>query len=149
MNVITTIPHTDSISAATVPIDEYFTLSEFFRAPGLRYDHNEDLSYGFGPKQNQKSVESADEEEKNGNQKKLSSHDDEDNGDVIEPLIKNTTDASKSNEDRKDGEQWAQFPYMNAEHYGHRLCSSIELKLFEKELKDPKQSSVCCNKCCC
>jgi hypothetical protein len=149
MNVITTIAHTDSIPEAILSIAAYYTLSEFFRAPGLRYDHNEDLSYGFGTKQHQKSVESADKEEKNGNQKKLLSHDEEDNCDVSKPLITNTTNASKSNEDPINGEEWAQFPYMNAEHYGHRLCSSIELKLFKYEFKNTKQSSVCCNKCCC
>ncbi|CAF0712112.1 unnamed protein product [Adineta steineri] len=115
----TTTTNTISTPEPSVSITGYFTLSAFFRAPGLRYDHQENLRYGFGPKQEQKSKKSVDEEEKNGNRKVSTS----------QPLTTNDAITAKQNEDSKDGEQWAGFPYMNTEHYGYRLCSLQELKI--------------------
>ncbi|CAF0737319.1 unnamed protein product [Adineta steineri] len=128
---ITTTTNTTSTPEPSVSITEYFTLSEFFRAPGLRYDRQENLNYGFGLKQERESKESADEEEKNGNLKVVTS----------QPITTVGANATKQNEDPKDGEQWAECSYMKTEHYGYRLCSSQELNFIKYEWQN--------RKCCC
>ncbi|CAF0715323.1 unnamed protein product [Adineta steineri] len=127
----TTTTNTTSTPEPSVSITEYFTLSEFFRAPGLRYDRQENLNYGFGLKQERESKESADEEEKNGNLKVVTS----------QPITTVGANATKQNEDPKDGEQWAECSYMKTEHYGYRLCSSQELNFIKYEWQN--------RKCCC
>ncbi|CAF0729670.1 unnamed protein product [Adineta steineri] len=128
----TTTHHADPIPEPNISITGYFTLSEFFRAPGLRYDHQENLRYGFGPKEDQQFMESPDNKGKNDNQKVSTS----------QPLTTNDAIAAKQNEDSKDGEQWAEYSYMKAEHYGYRLCSIQELKVLKYEPLNPYRSVI-------
>jgi hypothetical protein len=149
--VITTTqaPRSDLKSKDTSAVAEHFLLYDFFRAPGLRYDREEDPKANTEHQQQLTSLASIHVVENERNPEEPINQIDRDQVSSIQCLVINVNQNLTENQDPTNGEQWAGFPYMNTEHYGYRLCSSLELKVLKEEFEKSKQRCACCSQCCC
>jgi len=127
---------------------ERFLLYEFFRAPGLCYDPKEDPKVDI-EQQDQKVPLASVDEENQQNQEGSINHKHKDQVGAVQQLVENIAPDITQNQDPQDGDQWAEFPYMNPNHYGYRLCSAIELKSMKEEWQNMQKRRVCCTNCCC
>ncbi len=140
MNITTTTTQIEPAPETAESVIERFCLYEFFRAPGLCYHPGEDPKTGIEQQQQMTTLASVDEVENEQNQEELNSHNDNDKDQARsnQHLTSNAPKTATQNEHPKNGDKWAEFPFMNKDIYGYRLCSSMELRSFKVEWENMK-----------
>ncbi|CAF4920014.1 unnamed protein product [Rotaria socialis] len=132
----------------STPADiEYFSLDDFFRAPGIRYPITENSVSEKKYEQQPNASISVQETEPDSKEQKVDNENDEHNvNKCIRPDIPQTATQEK---DEVKYKEWSGMPYMKPEHYGYRLGTVEEVERLSKELESSVKKAVgSCSKCC-